>query len=113
MRRLGQRSASPAGWSKQFWHKDSIEELERELMWLANNNPASPAIHDILTELLEERGVALTSTHYEASVLSNCDPRMGSIERVQEILQEMKVAGVVIGGSVYAAVLKVSSFRLL
>ena len=88
--------------------QSSTEELERELEWLANNNPSSPEIHDMFDELVEKRGSQPTTMHYEALILSNCNPQQGSVEKVEAILDELGKANIPVSASLYGAVLKVS-----
>jgi hypothetical protein len=88
-------------------HKANTEELEKELAWLAGNYPSSPEMRDIFDALVE-RGIKPAGAHYEALILSNCDPQHGSVANVQAVLDEMRQTGVTLSGSTYGAVLKVT-----
>jgi hypothetical protein len=82
--------------------------LEKELVWIAKNNPSPLEIQEILSILIDERQSQPTASHYEALILGNCDPEHGSIASVEIILEEMRDEGITIGASIYAAILKVS-----
>ncbi|RMD44193.1 hypothetical protein DV735_g1022, partial [Chaetothyriales sp. CBS 134920] len=86
---------------------ETHSELEKKFFRLANTNPRSRQIDDIFTELTTKRGIAPTSAHYEALILGNCDPRYGSVSRVQSVLATMQTRGVAITASVYQAALTV------
>ncbi|RMZ82520.1 hypothetical protein DV737_g1957, partial [Chaetothyriales sp. CBS 132003] len=99
--------ASPASQPQISKSQKTVEELEKELFWLANNNPTSKHIDDIFNELTTARGVTPTSAHYEALVLRNCDPSHGSVDRIKDVLAAMRIKGVAITASVYQAALMV------
>jgi hypothetical protein len=80
-------------------------ELERELVWVAQNNPSRRVVHDILRRLVE-KGVRPGSLHYEALVLGECAVD-GGVEGVRGVLGEMEEEGVAVGAGVLGAVIKV------
>ena len=87
--------------------RTSTETLERELAWTAKNKPNKSDIRDILSILIQERGVQPSSRHYEALILENCHPQQGSIASLEAVLEEMKVSDVAKGAAIHSAVLKV------
>ncbi len=86
---------------------ETTENLERELMWVAQKAPSLSTIRDILSILIGQREVRPTPLHYEALILGNCDPEHGSVDSVAKTLREMKDEGITIGASIYNAVLSV------
>ncbi|KAL2434156.1 hypothetical protein ABEF95_014807 [Exophiala dermatitidis] len=85
----------------------STETLEDELKWVARNYPHPHAIRNILKILIEDRKVKPSAAHYEALILANCFPELGSVENVKSILEEMEREGVLIEPAIYYAVLTV------
>ncbi|RMZ82541.1 hypothetical protein DV736_g6635, partial [Chaetothyriales sp. CBS 134916] len=103
----GESIASPISRLYISKSQNVVEELEKELFWLANNDPASKHIDEIFSELTTVRGVPPTSAHYEALVLRNCDPNHGSVDKVKDVLAAMQMKSVAITASVYQAALMV------
>ena len=85
----------------------SVEELEQELGLIAHQKPWKPAIENILHILIKDRHLRPTALHFEASILSNCEGQLGSVEAVKATLEEMERANMAIGTSIIAAALKV------
>lgn len=87
----------------------STEVLEAELRWVAHNHPHPKAVRNILKILVQDRKVKPSAAHYEALILANCFPELGSVENVKVILEEMEREGVLIEPSIYYAILRVST----
>lgn len=87
----------------------SSETLEKELAWTVKNTPRAADVRDILRLLIEERGIQPSTQHFEALILENCDPRHGSIENVQRILEDMRRESVPMNTAIHRAILKVRS----
>lgn len=85
----------------------SNELLEQELRYLAHGAPHPEAIDNILTILVEERLTKPNLGHYEARILSQCHPELGSVSNVVLILEEMKRENIPLSAPIWAAVLKV------
>jgi hypothetical protein len=83
------------------------KKLEKELDFVAHSRPEVGVVQSILKILFEKWGVKPTAVHYEAMILANCDAENGSVNTVKALLEEMEREGVVVGASVYYAVLKV------
>ncbi|KEF57338.1 uncharacterized protein A1O9_05255 [Exophiala aquamarina CBS 119918] len=67
----------------------STELLEQELQLVAHRQPHPDPIRNILTMLIKQRQVKIAPPHYEASILANCHPKLGSIESVKSIVREI------------------------
>ncbi len=90
----------------QWWNADT-GALEKDLSTIAHNTPSVRKIQRALKILVSSRSVKPTTSHYEAAVLANCDPQLGSVKAVESILEEMERENIAIGLSVYVAALKV------
>ncbi|EXJ81705.1 hypothetical protein A1O1_07770 [Capronia coronata CBS 617.96] len=85
----------------------STEILEAELRWVSRNHPHPKAVRNILEILIRDRKVKPSAAHYEALILANCFPELGTVENVKMILEEMEREGILIEPSIYYAVLTV------
>jgi hypothetical protein len=107
---MAKTESSPA-WSQPrkviTRHMRSTALLEQELQLVAHDVPHPAPIRNILTMLIEDRLVEPSPRHYEALILGNCHPEMGSIDSVRSILQEMLREGIPIIPAVAFAVVKV------
>ncbi|EXJ77065.1 hypothetical protein A1O3_10223 [Capronia epimyces CBS 606.96] len=81
--------------------------LEAELKWICRNHPHPKAVRNILEILIHDRKVKPSAAHYEALILANCFPELGSVKNVKIFLEEMEREGVLIEPSTYYAVLTV------
>lgn len=116
------RSASTPTWfrPRKLLPRDqrSTELLEQELQLLAHGLPYPDPIRNILTILIKQRQVRIAPRHYEALILMNCHPKLGSIESVKSILREIYREELPIIPAITFAVVKVchpqpSSFLML
>ena len=81
-------------------------KLEKEVVW-ASGHRGVRDVQEILQLLVEKYAVEPTAVHYEAMIRANGDAEHGSIESVKKILQEMEQENMIIGTSIYQAVLSV------
>ena len=85
----------------------STELLEEEIV-LVTRGMAHPArIDTILKILVTNRHVQPSTRHYEAQILANCHPELGSADKVMSILQMMTRENISFNSSISFAVLKV------
>lgn len=107
---VAQKEASPT-WSQTRKvlprDKRSIELLEQELQFVAHGQPHPEPIRNILRILIADRGVKVSPHHYEALILANCHPELGSIESVKSILGQIFRENVPITPAIAFAVVKV------
>lgn len=66
------------------------EVLEGELRWVSRTAPHPKTMGNLLQILIGQRKVKPTPEHYEALILGNCFPELGSVDSVKTILQEME-----------------------
>jgi hypothetical protein len=85
----------------------SEDDLTIELGWVASNRASMHITRALWDYMRKERQIRPVVVHYEALVLANCDPIHGSISNVKDLLKEMTLAGIAIGGTIDAAVLQV------
>jgi hypothetical protein len=85
----------------------SADILERELRYIAQVHPHPVAVQNILSILIERDHVKPRSSHYEAVILSQCHPELGSVDNVKATLQEMEREGMPFDPAILFAVLKV------
>ena len=93
---------------KPIWRAMQTSELEVQLQRVAHHSPSVRRVHKLLRVLIVHRSVKPTVSHYEASILANCDAELGSVKAVKAVLQEMERENMAIGMSIYEAVLKVN-----
>jgi hypothetical protein len=65
------------------------------------------AIQNILSLLINRDKVNPGTSYYEALILSNCHPELGSVENVKSILEEMGREEIPIAPSISFAIIKV------
>lgn len=87
--------------------EQSTELLEEELRLIAHGMPHPASVERILTMLIMDRHVILSSRHYEALILANCHPELGSVAKLRSILQVVTKEKLAIDASLSFAALKV------
>lgn len=93
--------------------KTSVEALEKELMWIAYNDPHPEPIQNILRFLIREHHKRPKPEYYEALILGHCNDRHGSISAVREILKEMEDYHIEFTATALLGVLKVQTSLLI
>ena len=87
--------------------RTSVEELERELLWNARHHPNLFAVEHLLEYLVVKRNVQPAVPHYEALILANCDPLLGSADYAASVIDDMEQNGIQAPSLADAAMLQV------
>jgi hypothetical protein len=87
----------------------SDDDLTSDLEWTARNQASMHITRALWHYMRKKRHIRPVVVHYESLILANCDPSHGSISGVKALLKKMALAGIVVGGTIDAAVLQVGS----
>ena len=92
-------------------HKNEaiLSSLLQKLDRAAVKVPNAKATNKLLRKIILDEHVRPEVSHYEALVLSNCDPKNGSVDMIEAVLQEMEEQEIEVGSAIYTACLKVRS----
>ena len=85
----------------------TTEDLEKKLRHHAHHEHSVDKVQYILQELVSTRHVQPQGRHYEALILSNCEPQQGSVTSLRRALEEMEREKIGIDHLMLSAVLKV------
>lgn len=115
IQKIGQDYKTPKGGLQKSLDRSIVatEILDAELRWISRNYPHPKSIQNILKILVQDRKIKPSPSHYEALILGNCFPELGSVENVTAILREMEREGIPMEPPVYYAVLMVSGSSFL
>lgn len=97
-----------SGHSRQESRQAGIDALYEELH-TSNRKGKHDWVHSMIRRLVEQHHQEPNLRLYESLILSNTDPKSGSITAVEEILEEMGHEGIVPDSATYHAILKVLS----